>query len=278
MNDLIKVVQLPVIEERLRSMAADIDRQVEDAISLVVTSDTVITVKAVRADMRKQFDRLEAERKMVKEAVFAPYNAFEGVYKECVSDKFRAVDATLKERIDNVEGELKQRKTAEVQEYFDEYHTYLALPADIITWERVGIKVGLSDSMKSLKAKAKDFLDRVSGEFEMLNNMPDKDELLVEYHKTLNVTQAVNTVKARHDAIERQRAQAAAEESRRAAAAQVEAEGVARVNDVLRAPVIAAPEPVEDDPVIEVAFRVRGTKSKILALKQYLIAEGYDFT
>ena len=48
MNELIKVVQLPVIEEQLRSMKETVDKRVGEALSLVCTEETVQTVKGVR--------------------------------------------------------------------------------------------------------------------------------------------------------------------------------------------------------------------------------------
>ena len=84
MNDLIRVTQLPVIEERLRSMKAHVDESVQEALSLVCTEETVTAVKKARADLNNQFADLEEQRKAVKKAVMEPWERFEAVYKECV--------------------------------------------------------------------------------------------------------------------------------------------------------------------------------------------------
>ena len=100
MNELIRVAQLPVIEERLRAMKETVDKRVGEALALVCNEETVQAVKAVRADLNKEFQVLEEQRKAAKKAVLGPYEQFEAVYKECVSDAFRAADAALKGKVD----------------------------------------------------------------------------------------------------------------------------------------------------------------------------------
>ena len=50
MNELIRVAQLPVIEERLRAMKETVDKRVGEAHDLVCNEETVQAEKAVRAD------------------------------------------------------------------------------------------------------------------------------------------------------------------------------------------------------------------------------------
>ena len=67
--ELIRVVQLPEIEEHLQSIKIAITQKVNDALSLVCTEDTVKSVKAVRADLNKELKEFEEQRKAVKKAV-----------------------------------------------------------------------------------------------------------------------------------------------------------------------------------------------------------------
>ncbi len=119
MNELIRVTQLPVIEERLRSMKDQVDKTVGDAMSLVCTEETVQTVKSIRAGLNNQFMELEEQRTAVKAAVLGPYEQFERVYRECVSDRFRQADGELKGKIDAV---VQQSKVVrrEQRDYFAE--------------------------------------------------------------------------------------------------------------------------------------------------------------
>ena len=108
---LIEVRQLPVIAERLRQVKDQVEAMTSEASSLVCTAETVQAVKQKRADLRKQFDELETQRKAVKAAVMGPYEEFLKVYDECISAPFRIADNKLKEQIDGFENELKARFT-----------------------------------------------------------------------------------------------------------------------------------------------------------------------
>ena len=71
--ELIRVVQLPEIEEHLQSIKVAVTQKVNDALSLVCTEDTVKSVKAVRADLNKERNEFEEQRKAVKKAIMSPY-------------------------------------------------------------------------------------------------------------------------------------------------------------------------------------------------------------
>ena len=88
-KDLIEVKQLPVIEEQLRSVSTVIEERVKNATNLVCTEESIKTIKEIRAELNKDYKEFETKRKLVKEQVLKPYNDFEIVYKECISDKFR---------------------------------------------------------------------------------------------------------------------------------------------------------------------------------------------
>ena len=65
-QELIVVKQLPLIEEHLKELSAEINEKVESAKSLICTEETVKEVKQVRADLNKDFKELETQRKLVK--------------------------------------------------------------------------------------------------------------------------------------------------------------------------------------------------------------------
>lgn len=59
MNEIIKITQLPVIEERLRSMQEQVEKRTSEAMSMVCTEDTVQAVKKLRAELNSEFWELE---------------------------------------------------------------------------------------------------------------------------------------------------------------------------------------------------------------------------
>ena len=68
------------------------------------------------------------------------------------------------------------------------------------------INVTLSASLKSLKEQAKLFIDTVEGDLRLIDTQEYKTEILVEYKKSLDVSDAITTVVDRHKEIEVEKA------------------------------------------------------------------------
>ena len=272
-DDMIIIRQLPIIEESMRAVSVQIDERLAVVNALVCSEDTVKQVKTVRAEFNKEFAAFEERRKAVQSAIMTPYDEFKATYDECIGDKYKNADAVLKAKIAEVEAELKSAKSSEVVSYFEEY--LLSKNIDFIDFKRTGIIITLSASMKSLKAAAKDFIDRVCDDLALIDTQENKDEILVEYKRSLNVSQAITTVSERLRAIEAQKARAAEIEERR----QVETAAVSRVDEALNAPL--AP-PIEQpattkEPVITVRFTISDTRARLLTLRKFMDDGGYTY-
>ena len=269
-KELIAVRQLPIIEERLKDLAADIDRQVEEAIALTVTPETVKAVKEVRAGLNKQFRELEDQRKTVKKAILEPYEQFDLIYKKYVSVRFDEADAELKRKINDVESGLKREKEDELRTYFREYADSLGL--DWITFERGNFNITLSKSVKALKAEAAAFLDQVASDVRFVSIHPDSAEVMAEYKKTLRLGYAVETVENRKKEVEREREA----QERRLAAQKEEEERVRAVREAAeKEEVISAPKKAEEK--LTLTFSVTDTRSRLKTLKAFLDNNQYDY-
>ena len=277
--ELIRVVQLPEIEEHLQSIKVAVTQKVNDALSLICTEDTVKSVKAVRADLNKDLKDFEERRKAVKKAIMSPYEQFEAVYKECISDTYKKADAELKAKIDSVENELKEAKRTEVESYFEECSKSVGV--DFVRLSDLNLNITLSASVKALKRQVKEYFDKVIQDLALIATLEHTTEILVEYRKTLDVSDAVLTVQERHKAI-------AEQEKRNAEAsiiAEKQAETVEKVEKAVRESVteeISAPEveeapPEGNEPVYEATFRVTGTLAQLKALKKFLKDGGYQY-
>lgn len=268
-QDLIIVKQLPIIEEQLKSLSNEIDTKVANALSLVVSDETVKDVKKVRADLNADFKELETQRKMVKEKVLAPYQQFEEVYKTYVSDKFKDADKQLKNKIDEVEEEQKRNKGIEVSEYFIEYaksNDLDWLVEDGTYYQMANINVTLSASMKSLKEQAKNFVDMVVSDLALIETQEDKIEILVEYKKTLNVSNAITSVVNRKEALKKEiKIQEEVKELK-----EQEEKVVEKVDENLKSP-------VEEEKIYTMTFKVSGTMEQLKGIKKYLESAGVKY-
>lgn len=294
-SNLIVVKQLPIIEDQLRQLKDSIKQRVEHAKAMVCTEDTRQVVKAERAALNKEFKELEARRKQVKAEVLAPYEAFELVYREC-TDAYKFADADLKAKIDAVEFEMKETKTAEIECYFDEVCEGLNIPDGLVSLDRTKIKVNLSSSISKLKQQVYDFLNKVAGELKYISGLEYSEEILVEYRKSLDVILAADTVADRHRCIEeeRQRKQAEVEKqaAREAAVEQVELAVQEQIEqeEALQPPTpenipvqvqqSVSKETYADTPEKKMgvaSFRVIGTMEQLKALAIFLNEGGYDY-
>ncbi len=152
-----------------------------------------------------------------------------------------------------------------------------------MTYDKAGIQVALNASMKSLKDKAKAFIDKICEDIALIKTQQYADEIMVEYEKMLNVSIAVTTVANRKKALE-------AKKEQEAAKVEVQAKTVETVKQIdkiveLAAPVakpVAAPvaKPVAA-PVKEkqykATFEVQGTLDELKAVKAFLEDGGYKY-
>ncbi len=280
-ESLIVVKQLPVIEQQLMLIKSHIEKNVSYALSMECTDSTVKEIKTMRAELSKDFKKLEEKRKEVKQKVLSPYDAFEEVYKDCVTNIFKPADDKLKARINEVENGLKSQKRVDIASYFEEYKQSKNI--DFISFDNTGINVTLTASKKSLKAKVKTFIDKICDDIALIETQEYKAEILVEYKKTLNAAQSITKVVDRHKAIEAEKKKREEKKSLEAE----KAETAKKVDEVveetekkeveIKAPEIITPIAPIQEPIIEVTFKVRSSREKLKKLKAFLIEGGYDY-
>ena len=260
--------------EQLQTIKADVTARVDDALSLACTEETVKAVKQARSDLNKEFKDWETKRGEVKKAIMSPYEQFEAVYKNCITDVFRKADTELKDKLAEVENGVKERKAAEVKAYFEEYTKSLNI--DFLTFERSGVKVGLSDSLKKLKENAKAFIDRVSDDLNLIETQEHSTEILVEYKKSLSVSSAITTVVERYKASEAEK-EREAERQRLEQQAKEAEKAVDEIITVPEEPVITPPTVEESSCITTFTITVSAPRSKWRELKDFLNNGGYKY-
>ena len=269
MEELIVVKQLPIIEERLHTLKARWEQMTLDAEYMICTEETIQAIKAFRADMRKEFDALEGQRKQIKKAVMGPYDQFETVYKDCVTTAFKKADDTCARKISDVESYMKRRCEDDLREYFAELCSVHHL--DWLEYERAGIKVDMASAKAKMPKKLREqlaaFVTQVGDSVGRIVELDNADEIMVEFRRTLDAADAICTVQERHQRIEEERA---AQESRKAVLEQ-ETEIVRQVE--------ALAPPTQDAPpkIVRCTFTVRTTMEKLKKLKQFLNMEGIQY-
>ena len=202
MSEVIKVVQLPVIAyDALKKIGAEVTERI-NALNLagqVANEDTIKALKDLRAELNKELKEYEDQRKAVKSAVNDPYSKFEAEYKSEISEKYDQGIKTLKEKIDTFEIQVKKNKEAEIKAYFEELVKVEGL--DWLTYDRLNVQVNLSTSLTAFKKQVQEIVSKVVDDVKLINTETFAAEMMAEYKKLLNASQAITMVRERKEAI-----------------------------------------------------------------------------
>lgn len=243
-NDLIVIKQLPIIEQMLDKISIEIDKKTSQAeyVLNVQPKEILRHDKKLRAELNKYFNSLEERRKDVKISVLKPYNDFEKIYKEKITDKFKKADELLKSRIDGITETLKEQKVNVLKEYFlgqcDLYNI------DFLKFEDMNLKINLSDSLKSQFEKIRVFVENVKKGLDIINKELDENkriDLMFEFRKNFNIVEALEVVQKKQEQISKINS---------------------GNNNVLHS--------VENDKTYTITLKLKGTKEKLKILKKYI--------
>ena len=112
------ISNLGTIEDNLQEVEASIRAKVKEYHNIVVTEETIQDGKKILADIRKEKEGLEQERKTIKKAWMKPYEAFEKRAKEIIAlydEPVQIIDSQLKEFEEN----RREQKRQEIQVIYD---------------------------------------------------------------------------------------------------------------------------------------------------------------
>lgn len=199
LNEIVIVEQLPVIKEKLQLISDEVDKEINYALSLECDEDSKIEVKNARAKLNKIKTTLEEKRKQVKNTVMNPYNEFENIYNDLVKKKLDDADIKLKERIDVIENTQKQEKEDELRQFVEEHCKANNIHID---FDKIGLNITLSASVKSLKEQAKAFIEKVASDLKLIELEEYSSEILYEYNKCMDYVEAKTKVLERHKELE----------------------------------------------------------------------------
>ena len=238
--------------------------------NLVITEDMLKDIKAEKSQINKAKETVATYRKEIVKEFKKPIEQFELLAKETENILSEAY-ATCNDAVKRYEDETKAKKTEEVKAYFDEYAQSLNI--DFVKFERLGLNITLSASMKSLKDTVKVCLDKIASELDLINIQKEEliPDMLVEYKQTLNVASAIKNVTDRHKAIEEEKAR---QEALKALKAEEE-KSVAKVKEVVQE--VTAPVEVEEVKTYRSTFTVYGTIDQLKSLKEFMEKEGMRY-
>lgn len=198
--EIIKVEQLPVIAERLHEIKAEIEEEAKALVALECTDETLAFVKAKRAEFNKKFKELDAQRLEVKKIALEPVNAFEEIFKECVTAPTNNALTAIDGKIAAITVKRTEDKLVKAKAYYES----LAGKMDIewLEFERLGIKVNASDSDSKIYGAIDEAVDKICADIKLIGMNEYAEEVLFEFKKNLNAIRATVDVMERHKALD----------------------------------------------------------------------------
>lgn len=268
MSELLSIANLPATEEALKAISEKCKSKLEVAESMACTEETKQAVKKLRADLNKEFTSYEAERKERTAEYEKPLKEFKKLYDEYISIPFKSADSALKTKIEEVETEQKNRKTAEIEEYAQELLDLYAL--NWLDLSRIMPNVTLSASTTSLKKAVKTTVEKIKSDIDCIGVIDNSGEMFAEYMKCLDLATAKINVEKRKKAVE---------EAEKAKAVYSQNE---EINEQAEEKIDMLIPPTVEEEELEIekytmTFTVTATIEQLKALKTYMIENNIEF-
>lgn len=198
-NNEIKLVQLPIIKHQIKEVGKSVTKRIDDLDldNQIATVDSVKSLKDLRAELNKELQNFESQRKIIKDGVNKPYLEFEDLYKVEISEKYKTAVDTLKDKIAIVEDKIKADKKEAVKTYFEEL--CVSEKIDFISFDKLGIEPNLTITEKKYKEQAFNYISKINDDLKLIKTTDFEAEILTEYKTSLNVAEAITKVKTRKE-------------------------------------------------------------------------------
>ena len=274
-------INLPQEIENLAALKAELTPKLDYYNSLVVTADSIKAAKADKAALNKLKTAIEDQRKAIKKQYLEPYTVLETQCKEVVA-LIDAPISAIDKQIKVFEEQDEQNKYNELSDAFEK----LAPPEwikieDVLNpkWKNKTLK---TDALiTELTAAVKELVDGIAKINEMYKDEPYLLSItdFFKEHKDFSKT-AVYAAQMKTAYKKEQAAKAAAE-----AAAQntlqnapQDAPAVSNESILPQQQTQQETQPEQPQKLFKGKFEVEGTKEQIIALGNYMKANGIKFT
>ena len=265
----IRCTQPPIIAENLDSVRQNLETLLADISTLPQNDDSLKYVKQIRANLSKEFEQMEIQRKAVKKQVMEPYDRAEQKYKQYISGPYKEADERLKKWVDDYQNGMKRMCEGTLRAYFNELCQ--ANGIDFLPFSYCGIVVDMAMARKKDPTKAIDQIYEkvmsVRQDMDTILKMDNAEEIMAEYRNYPVLSAAVITVDKRRK--KKERMALIVEEQRK----QQEQQSVTRAALVEAAPEIAP----EQEERYTVAFLATGSIASLKAMKAYGLTLGITF-
>lgn len=258
-----KIKTLGEIEDNIQTVKEYALNLKEYYSGIVFTEETKKDAEEQKAEVNKQKKQVADFRKQIIAKYNEPIKLFEETAKETeklLGDTYEFINEQVK-KFDLAELEKVKEK---VEKYFEEYK--LSKDIDFIKFDDLNINItkGLLTSTGNLTKKVQDqitdFVDSVRKNLDLIQTLEFKEEILVEYKKTLKCADSIAEVQDRHRQLEELEKQKKEEPL---------------TDDKVQEKISYVSAPKAEEKVYSMTFTVKGTMTRLKELKEYLLKEGF---
>lgn len=274
-------VTIPQAIENIQLLKQELADRLDYYKSLIVTEDGIKDAKADKANLNKLKAAIDEQRKEAKRQVMALYSPLEKECKELLAmtdEPIAAIDGQLKA----FDEKKKAEKFAALVEFFEQINTLDFVKLEHVLnpkWGNVTVKLDVlkSEISGAVQAIADDYAEikKLYADSPMLTAIVQRFETTLD--KSAALAYAAELERREREAAEKARREAEQREREQMQAQQAETPEPTPPPIVEAAAPQSMPEPTPE-PVGNVTFTVTGTKSQIIALRDFMRHNNITFT
>lgn len=276
-NDEIKaeITQIGQIEDNIKEVKEYAIKLNEYYSKLIYTPENISEAKEDKSKINKFKEKVKKFRIETVKKYKEPINAFEEMAKNTEELLTETYDL-LNDQTTAYDNSIKEKTSNNLKKYFEEYAESLDIDTELFKFEDLNISVGLSDGneegkpKKSIKDKVKAGLDKLKNELDTISTLNYNDEILLEYKKTKDLSTSISIVSNRHKELEQIQKSSVKVDN-------VKVQNEEMLNKVTNSLTAPKEEKISRDEILEMTFKVRGTKEKLKELVQFIKDGGYDY-
>lgn len=270
-----EIIGTAKIEDNIKKVKEYAIKVKEYYTGVVFTAETKENAEKEKADINKFKKQVEDFRKQIVAKYNEPIKLFEDTAKQ--------TEKLLKETYDLINVQVKafddeqlEKVKEKVESYFNEYAQ--SKNVDFVNFSQMNISItkGLLTSTgnltKKIQEQINEFVDRCSKDVELINTLEHKEEILIEYKKTLKSAESIALVMDRYKQLEEMK-----QEKESTKEQVINDEEMLKKIDSLSAPKVEKKTNENQEEILELKFKVRHTRAKLIALKEFLDNGGYDY-
>lgn len=241
--------------------------------NIIFTEETMKEAKDEKAKVNKFKKQVSDYRKNIISEYNKPIKIFEDTAKE-TEQLLTETYNTINTQVADYENMQKKLMENEIRDYFEEYKQSLNI--DFIKYEDAKINVTLNASKTSLKKQVKQFIDKITDDLKLIEMQEHKTEILIEYKQTLNLSQSIAIVINRFKAIEEEKKKQKEIHIEMNEEHEITQGSYEQLESMFNKP-LEQPREEKTEKILTLKFTVRGTRTKLKELKQFLENGGYDY-